>query len=398
MRGVLQIVGVLFLCVLVFVLDSCSRGPVQYRDPYLDYVNHAPKVHVGLSKLNNAKSAKIKLTDSSDVFYNDKKIAKISSDSSQITIIGNSLKLFGKSFTNFPIKIVSRDEFFIVNDKQYRGNLLIYLKNGSITYVNEIDMENYLAGVLGKEMSTMYSTVDSLKSQAVAARTYALHEIQSKRLRNAGEDFDLFDDERSQVYGGTEQESEKAFNIMESTRGLVLTFKNELINTFYSSTCGGHTEPSWEVLEIPPKIEPLSGVPCPYCKDSKHFMWSAKFSKLEMGKKLTGKNKKVTKINISKKAKGGHALRISVLIEGEKKESDLHANLEFRRKLGPQNLKSTLFVEIKDIGDEFEIKGRGFGHGAGMCQVGAMQMGKEGFKFYDILNHYYPGSKLKKLY
>ena len=108
-----------------------------------------------------------------------------------------------------------------------------------LTLVNDVDLEDYLRGVVGKEMSLSRGE-EALKAQVVAARTYALYEAKMRTLATVkGEKFDVYDDERSQVYGGQERETATAARLVDDTRGEFVIYGSRLVKTFFSSTCGG---------------------------------------------------------------------------------------------------------------------------------------------------------------
>lgn len=142
-----------------------------------------------------------------------------------------------------PIVFASADEsqhLLRFNDKQYRGRLEVFAnRRGSLTVVNVVGLEDYVRGVVPNELSPgVYSALEALKAQAVAARTYAL----SNRGRFAAEGFDLLPSTRSQVYGGRQTEHALSDRAVAETRGRIATYQGEVINALYTSTCGGRTE------------------------------------------------------------------------------------------------------------------------------------------------------------
>ena len=242
---------------------------------------------------------------------------------------------------------------------------------------------------------------EALKAQIIAARTYAMYEVRGRTLRRvAGLPFDLFDDERSQVYGGMERETEGISKLVDETRGMFLIWEDRLIKAFYSSTCGGHTEPAWLILGEGDKIPPLGGTACEYCKGSKYFEWTASFGRGEAEKLLfpDRPDAHIEKIEITRMLPGGHAMEVGITLKNSSAVRKLHANNGFRRKLSPRRIRSTLWTKIEVGEEKITIHGRGFGHGAGMCQVGAYRMADQGNSDVQILEHYYPGAEVRKLY
>ena len=167
--------------------------------------------------------------------------------------------LFRTSDAGFLIQPASGSNFLRLGGKSYRGNFdLILNKNGLITVVNQLGMEEYLLGVVPAEMSpSTYPEFQALAAQSIAARTYA--------LKNAGryeaEGFDLTADVRTQVYGGVAQEREGANDAVRATAGVAIYYQGSLIDSLYTSTCGGRTEDFANVFDSAP-VPYLRSVAC----------------------------------------------------------------------------------------------------------------------------------------
>jgi hypothetical protein len=147
-----------------------------------------------------------------------------------------------------------------VENRRFRGRILLYLNDrGSLNLINELSLEAYLRGVVPKEMGPIaYSSLDALKAQTVAARTYT--------VRNLGEfheeGYDICATPRCQVFGGMDAEHPLSDRAVAETAGEVLVFEGDVIDALYSSSCGGHTEDV--ELIFPLKVHDyLRGVPCP---------------------------------------------------------------------------------------------------------------------------------------
>jgi stage II sporulation protein D len=287
---------------------------------------------------------------------------------------------------------------------RYKGRLIIHLlPDRKLALVNEVDLEEYLKGVVGKEMN-LSEGEEALKTQVVTARTYAVHEQRLERIRRVkGEKFDLYDDERSQMYGGLERHTTGAERLVDETRGMFLVYQGKLVRTFYSSACGGHTEPAWEVMaDETEKMAPLAGTKCDYCQRRALYRWKEPvlIPKKEIVEKCLPKDlqdKRIKTLEVTKTLPGGHALEVSVTLENSSRIVKLHATNEFKRNITAK-LRSTLWDRIEDRGDSISIIGRGYGHGAGLCQIGAYEMAKDGKTANEILEYYYPGAKVQKLY
>ena len=205
------------------------------------------------------------------------------------------------------------------------------------------------------------------------------------------------------MYGGMERSTASAEKLVDETRGMFLVYEGKLVRTFYSSACGGHTEPAWEVLgDETEKMAPLAGTKCDYCQRRAIFRWKEPvvIPKKEIAEKCLPKDlqdKRVKSVDVTKTLPGGHALEVTVTLENSSRVVRLHAANDFKRNVTAK-LRSTLWDRIEDRGDAIAIIGRGYGHGAGLCQVGAYEMAKDGKSAVEILEYYFPGAKVQKLY
>lgn len=246
--------------------------------------------------------------------------------------------------------------------------------------IKNIDLEKYIASVLAGEVNHTWP-MESLKAQAVAARTFAIKRMQERKnlpyhIKNSIMD---------QVYKKeTHDNLTKATN---ATRGVVLVAANNLAETSFHSTCGGHTASSKSVWGR--EYSHLKGVDCGYCQKSPTFSWTSKIPLADLKKKL---GLMINHVHLGKRLADG---RIKNIIINEHKNISAHA---LRMKIDPMKIKSTNIdkLEIKD--QMLIISGHGFGHGVGLCQYGAKEMANRKKSFLDILFYYYPGTRLKRIY
>ncbi len=289
------------------------------------------------------------------------------------------------------LRISSQTKEVRVGKKKYH-NVIEVLKNpaGSLTVVNEIDVEDYLKGVLPWESNPDWHP-EALKAQAVASRTYAIFEnIENKEFA-----FTLGSDVGSQLYGGKTIEKSASSRAVEATRGEILTYNGKVFPAFFHSTCGGGTAPAEAQWRIQPHPS-LKGVECPFCRASRHYLWRAEFTRAEIQTLLAKKGwavGSVQEIASEKLDAFGRPRSFEIRHDGGKLA--LSAN-EFRLALGPDRMRSTRVV-IEREGESFVLKGRGWGHGVGMCQFGAKHLAELGYRYRDILRYYYPGSTLMRL-
>jgi stage II sporulation protein D len=413
-------IAVILSLFLVFLVHSCTLGRPAKDEMHVGEVAAAPTLQVGLGRCLRDPAARIAVRGSYEVRARGEVLSKGDElDWADVRAVDGGVQIGASTFKEGSVALVpGRDGTLEVEyTRDHRGNsvkptsvryhglLHVHaLPDRKLALVNEVDLEQYLRGVVGKEMN-LSEGEEALKTQVIAARTYAVHEQRLERLRRVkGERFDLYDDERSQVYGGMERETANASRLVEETRGMFLVYEGRLVRAFYSSCCGGYTEPAWEVLQDETeKMPPLQGRKCDYCMRRPIYRWKEPVLvlKKEIAEKCLPKDlpgARVKSVEISKTLPGGHALEVAVALDGSARIVRLQANTEFRRNLQPSRFRSTLWDRIEDRGDAIAIYGRGFGHGAGMCQVGAYEMAKDGKTCPEILEYYFPGARVQKLY
>lgn len=292
-------------------------------------------------------------------------------------------------------------EHFSIDGRTYRGLLRVYAMATSWEIVNIVDLEEYVAGVVGWEMITSWP-VEALKAQAVASRTYAIFTIEQNRGR--GSNWDLDDTTQYQVYGGVGptdaakqwRESANVLAARSQTTGQVLTYQGKGFKAFFHSTSGGHTTDPRVGLGIDASIEPLSGVDLgEFDKDSPKANWEIRIAGAELNARLLENRIKPgspIRIEPDQSAPSGHV--VTLRLYGPAGHPGTVSAIDFRRAAG---LPSTNFTTKRD-GSAWVFKGHGYGHGCGMCQWSARGMALKGWDAQRILKTMYPGSDLKTLY
>lgn len=268
----------------------------------------------------------------------------------------------------------------------------------------EIELEEYVKGVVAGEMPAAFE-MDALKSQAVAARTKALHQKikYGDRGNPAHPGAEVCNGVHCQVYRSKEQLSKtkeenwmtnywpKIERAVEETKGLVITYEGKLIDPLYHSTSGGRTENSEDVFS---SMAPyLRSVESPYEEASKHLEDKVVLSTNEFVTKINNSYKKcnlnkdniVDSMKILARSEGGRVTKMKV-------GDGILTGRNIRELLG---LKSADF-KITISGKKMVFKTKGYGHGVGMSQYGANGMAKKGYSFEDILKHYYKGVGIEK--
>jgi stage II sporulation protein D len=282
-----------------------------------------------------------------------------------------------------------------MNGRGYREKLLVHSKGSHCLVVNSLDLDRYVAGVIGREMSASWP-LEALKAQAVASRSYALYQIEANRSR----DFDLESTTQDQVYEGAGGEAPSTLMAAEATRGEVLGHGKDPLKAYFHANCGGTTEVPGFVWGGEAKA--FRPVACPYHKrDRDRTRWSMRVSLAQLEgalKKISGLLPKGFRRLASLEAGApNESRRLSdVAVSDGSGNSVLVSANAFRNALGNTRIKSTAF-RIERAPTGYTLEGEGNGHGVGMCQVGARAMAEEGRSYEQILQFYYPLAKIRRL-
>lgn len=289
-----------------------------------------------------------------------------------------------KSQTGFELILTNQETSFSISNIPYNGVLIIKPASKGINIIEQTDIENYLYGVLPYEMSYSWP-IEALKAQAVAARTYTMKSLESR----LNKDFDLYSDVRSQMYKGSVKLYESIKQAVDSTKGEVLKYKNDLFYTYYHANCGGHTD---IVPWLKSSIKPLEGAKCGYDTKSISAHWKTTLTAATINNFLkTNKIKgTIKKVKIGKKFPSGRAQTLQIITTKEKTYVNCNT---FRVAVGSTKFKSCFITDISN----FTFEGKGYGHGAGMCQDGAKGMASDGKTYKQILSRYYPDSDIKQI-
>lgn len=425
-------------------------------------------------------------------------------DAALITPAAGGFIIDGRTQMGEAVIIRARNGAIALGGRSYRGQMVVlHAASGRLNVVNYVDIESYIQGVLAGEVPFSWPE-ESLKAQAVAARSYVLHQMQVY----GGRDWDVVATDKDQVYEGMAGEVPSIVRAVQATKGEVLTHDAKIVKAYFSSACGGHTEDA--VNAFTDEGEFLRGVPDPYCEQSPYQTWTREFTMQQLRRALGQRASalgKVIDIKLARRGSSGRALDIIVVREGGEEKM---AGAELRRLLGYRDLRSTLFdirvlksvpvtfaytrteyvnLPVSDVADTYDLgqeevetvsatlkpevtfhvisgsgaldkaragyayaatssgilrtfamrpgleavalvqrlapekpvatvpqtrrerivttttsqrqvpvllsfRGRGWGHGVGMCQWGARGMAARGLSYREILAHYYPSTKL----
>ena len=369
-------------------------------------------------------------------------------------------------FTLFNVTVGNRFHWERKEDQSFQGDLILCpRKDGTITAINEIPLEDYLKSVISSEMSAE-APMEFLKAHAILSRSWLLAALDRKEKTKEvpirtekiiegevirwydREDHDLFDvcaDDHCQRYQGiTKIVSKQAEEAVRETRGMVITFNDEICDARYSKACGGITEEydtAWEdkrvpylgsISDAPVSHQPIIteeeasawilSEPDAYCntkdehllgkilpdfdRETKSFFrWRVEYSRQELEEILQEKSGfdfgTLQEIIPLKRGPSGRISRLKIV--GSKKSMLVGKELEIRRWLSRSHLYSSAFVvKVKyhphGKAERFILHGAGWGHGVGLCQIGAAVMATKGFSAEKILKHYFRGIEIKKIY
>ncbi|MBN1127161.1 MAG: SpoIID/LytB domain-containing protein [Sedimentisphaerales bacterium] len=301
---------------------------------------------------------------------------------------------------------------FSIDGQRFRGNCHIIPETDAEMFdvVNKVPLEAYLAGVVGAEMPSYWEAA-ALAAQTVASRTYALYH---KQRYGQGRSYDVRRTEANQVYRGVDAEAPSVWQVVNDTQGLVLTCRHQsgredVFPTYFASTCGGHTESSEKIFGT--NYPPLQGVKCPYCRETSRrsfYSWNpVKLEVKDVSKRLFAHYPSLTRLEsveqiepleISQYDGFQRITKVNLIGRNGKKQWLEAENLRLAIDPSGRVLKSTAF-EIERSGNVFVFSnGRGFGHGVGLCQYGALGLARAGKSYEEILAFYYPDAKKVRLY
>ena len=318
------------------------------------------------------------------------------------------------------------------------GTLRLVVEADKIVAINELPVERYLTSVISSEMSATAS-LEFLKAHAVISRSWLLAQMSKRQqMENGGasffsfvkkddelirwydrEDHTIFDvcaDDHCQRYQGiTKQSSPAVEQAIQTTRGQILVYEDEICDTRFSKCCGGQTEEFQYCWEDTPKPY-LQSFHDPYCNTSdKHvlsqvlndfdqetpdfYRWTVEYTQEQLSELVNRKLKDdfgtITDLIPLERGKSGRIWKLKIV--GTKKTFTIGKELEIRRALSETHLYSSAF-EVEKQGDRFILHGSGWGHGVGLCQIGAAVMGEQGKTYDEILLFYYKGADIKHLY
>lgn len=293
-------------------------------------------------------------------------------------------------------------------DQEFAGRLEIRDNaDDTQTAINTIDLEDYLCSVISSEMNAN-SPIELLKAHAVISRSWAIRAMEHPNH----EGYDVCADDHCQRYEGLRRMNARAVQAVRETAGQVLQYGNEICDCRYYKCCGGKTEiwrTCWENIDVPY----IRSVRCDYCKspspkvlrlvlndydqETKDFRdWTVRYTDEELREILRlksgidfGEIQELVPLH-----RGASGRIDSLKIVGSRHTEVIGKELKIRYWLSKSCLYSSWF-EVSHADGVWTLTGHGWGHGAGLCQIGAAVMASEGHRYEEILSYYYPNTQLK---
>jgi stage II sporulation protein D len=287
------------------------------------------------------------------------------------------------------VRLETRRGPLAVAGREYGGALEVWRSGESLLLVNELPLEEYVAGAVRAEAPERWP-IEALRALAVVARTYAAFH----RQRNASKPYHLVAGSQHQNYAGRVVEG-PAWEATRTTAGQVLTWQGSVFPTFYHSDSGGFTEAPQAVFSGD-GIPPLPGIRDEFSLDSPNYSWAVTLPLGVIAERLRQGALEVGEIRGFTVLERSPSFRVVRLAVDHSRGTATVKGTDFRRLVGYDVLKSTLFVPVL-VDGAVRFEGRGWGHGVGLSQFGAKGMAERGYSSAQILGHYYPGTSLATL-
>lgn len=407
--------GTTFL--LILIIWGCGAVPELKEGSESTYIR-LPFVRVLLgndaSEIVVSSSAPISVEcyrgDRSLVYHASQPIAARQRDG-MVSIWMKDTRVGGK-FDEVVVIPRGKKAFLRYREDRYRGMFRILPHGANLELINIVHMDDYLKGVVPSEIGfTGEGEFEAIKAQAVAARTYSM----SRLSQYPDEPYDMKSDVSDQLYHGVKVEEPIVSRAIDGTRGYVVKYRDQLIDAYYHSTCGGCTDDIDEVWEKAEASYLRAVSDSEYCSWSKYSNWRESYTaeqlRVRIEQYLSSERGRVIRIDdildiyVKSRTAGSRVAELVVrTTDGSYSFGKDRIRWVFRRSSNPelilQSARFTVETKIDDNGKllRADFIGSGYGHGVGMCQCGAIGMSRNGRKFDDILTFYYRNTELVKLY
>jgi stage II sporulation protein D len=307
------------------------------------------------------------------------------------TVKNGALEISGGGRRVDGLRLASGDTGFLrVNGREYAGALEIVRSGDTLTVINELPLEEYLAGAVKAEAGDKMP-LEMLKAQAVVARTYAAYH----RRLNGEKAYHIVASTLNQQYAGFVPPDSVVWAAVRETSGQVLLWNGDLFPAFYHTDSGGHTEDP-RVVFAAPNMPALKPVRVEFPSASPHHRWRLDLPLADLSAALLRGGISVGRVLALDVLERSRSLRVARLaVRGTAGTVTVRGN-DLRRLVGYDTLKSTLFA-VSVAGPVARFVGRGYGHGVGLDQWSAKTMADQGYSAQQIVAYYYPGAVLASL-
>ena len=397
---------------------SCARIPGLQEEKNGEYIR-LPFVRVLLEDNNSEITVSAQesfaiecLKDGTQSIYYSAQPVKIINQGNFIKVINYKNNIIAEHLNEINILPRGTNNRLKVISKTFRGILKFLPEGGNVRLINIVYMEDYLRGVVPPELGKRKeSEIEAVKAQAIAARTYAMAHL--KQYGN--QPYDMKSSIIDQVYDGASVELDIVNKALDATAGQVLYYQDKYVNAYYHSTCGGMTdniEKVWDRKESPYLKAAKDGDACSW---SKYFRWEEHFTEQQLRSRMEqylssdrGKDLRIAKIKdikILDRTPGGRVGKMKVTTE-----NNIYT---FKKDRIRWVLGRTSNPDLILPSDNFDLhitryndgsvkavtfSGKGYGHGVGMCQCGAIGLSRKGWTSANILKKYYTDVEIKKIY
>lgn len=420
-RPVVDVLRGLSVALALAILVAGCRPAGPRAAPGLDLPSSEPVVRVGIAvdtaRVTVSSDAELELVSSDGSVRSARAGAAVAFRAGEGRI---EVEADGRSLGEFdrPITVRTRSGAPVrIGETAYRGGVVIRPSEaGRLTAINTVELEQYLLGVVPHEIGHRpEAEIEAVKAQAIAARTYAISHLGNRSRLG----FDYYATVSDQVYGGTANEGDVASRAVRETRGEIVTHRGQPILAFYHSTCGGRTaavDQVWQRSPLPylkSESDMIPGGDRAYCEMSNRYRWTESWRSDELARILSAglaahhreparDIARIEEIVVTERTPSGRVGTLRITADG--RSHDIPGD-SVRWVLRPEPgrlLNSSLFeLEVdrqQGAVQAVSVRGGGWGHGIGMCQMGAIGRAAAGQDYRRILAAYYRGTDVVRLY
>jgi stage II sporulation protein D len=341
---------------------------------------------------------------------------RISHDGSQFILTSAGAQPLGWALPSLTV-LAAQGDTVLLDGQAYPASIVIHPSGTAIDAINHVPMERYLPGVLSKELYTSWAP-ETFRAQAVTARSYAIHGLAGSRRRH----FDLESTQASQAYLGANAH-QKAIDAVRTTRGIVLSYGDDVLQAYYSSCSGGTGQDAVAIFPNQRDVPPLRGIKQgDWGKESPYFRWSIAVPRQLLSRRMMEWGRAngnaiaglqlIREVRTTASNSIGRPTQLTVFDQSGKAFPLSAEQFRFACNhdgaqpapagglpaLDAKHMVSSSHVVVVVTQNDVRINGAGYGHGVGLCQYGAQAMAKAGHGAQAILQFYYPGAELKQAY